>query len=498
MRAFAIISLCVLAACSTPVAPPMVSQKPIDNITEYFWPTSGTMSFVDTNGVVKNTLTFSASTISDGANKPLTTTVSSDKIYAAGFGDSSLIDPDVYFSALDTEVWIQPAIHAAIVGEGPDVYVATDSGMYTEHTGDVTPQQWGLNGVSDISLLARREYPADIFAATRSGTIWARDPAGASWQKLPSLPVAGAIQAMWVGQDSTLYASVHGTSGFYQYSDRSNSWSQPQYLSTKTVTAFGGAFYFSGQFYLLVGCEDGTIGFYRSTATPLSFFQLPDAPKVNAFQAKTDGQFFVATEVGIFQCTANLSSQPTLFVSKTGVTSIALINPSSFYYEAGGTLYQYGGVGPLSQPANHVLQLLGHSSLHVITDSDIVTLNASKQWQREYGFPIGWWPEVPGGLTLLQKDVSEGASWRAGTLVDDKHHSYRVTASVLGRLDSLQVRFPATQHTYGDILIVDYSYTKESVLHEWIVYYQRGRGPIMFDTRDGGHLIDRRAIKETP
>jgi hypothetical protein len=505
MRTFAALALCVLISCSAPVAPTVIVERPINNIAEYFWPSSGLLTFADTNAVPQNLLTFSGTPSSviatDATHGTLQCTVTSDSVYVTGFGRGSLIDTTKgYFSALDTEVWIQPKVHAALVGEGPNIYIANDSGMFVEFQGDTLFQRWGLDGVSDITALARREFAPDIFAATGSGVIWARDPAGATWQKLPSLPVNGAIERIWIGPDSVLYATVHDAPGFYQYSARTGTWTHPQYLSTKSVTAFGGPFYSSSNFYLLVGCSDGTVGFYRSDAPTLPFLQIPNGPKVNALEWKaTTDQFFIATDDGIFQ---SATTSATSFIKIKNVTSIALVNPSSLYYVASGQIYQYGA-SILPQPTNPILQLYGHSNLFVVTDSEIVrpTTSGGDLWKRVQGTPIGWWPYAPGGLKLLQKDLfSNDSSWRAGTLVDDHHHSYRVTAHVLGRLDSLQIQFnttPPTQRTYGDILIVDYSYHSDA-RHEWIVYYQRGRGPIMFDTRDGINLIDRRAIKESP
>jgi hypothetical protein len=512
MRTFAALALCVLAACSAPVAPTVIVEHPIGNIAEYFWTPSGAATFADTNAAPQNSLTFSGTPSSviatDATHATLNCIVSSDSIYVTGFGRGSLIDTSRgYFSALDTEVWIQPKVHAAIIGDGPDIYIANDSGMFVEPQNDTVFHRWGLDGVSDITALDRREFAPDVFAATGSGVIWARDPAGAAWQKLPALPVSGAIETIWIGPDSVLYAAVHGAPGFYQYSDRSSTWSHPQYLSTKTITAFGGPFYASGTLYLLVGCSDGTVGFYRSDAPTLSLIQIPSGPKVNALEWKpSTSQFLVATDGGIYQCTTDASS-PILLINVKNVTAIALVNTSSsLYYVASGQVYLYGNTIP-SQPPNPILQIYGHTNLFVVTDSEIVTPTTSggDAWQRVRRTPIGWWPYAPGGLNLLQKDLfSKDSSWRAGTLVDDHHHSYHITAHVLGRLDSLQIQFhgQTTSRTYGDILIIDYSYQSDA-LHEWIVYYQRGRGPIMFDTRvtdpisHSSDLITRRAIKET-
>jgi hypothetical protein len=504
MRTFAAFALCVLVSCSAPVAPTVIVERPIDNIAEYFWPSGGTFAFADTNGAVTNTITFSGSIITDASHPALAATASSDTVYAAGFGVGSLIEPKTYFSALDTEIATHLLINDAIIGESAQGVIATDSGVFRRMPNpDSTYTSWGLDGIS-VTHLAKRDLASiRFYAATRDGSIWHRDAAAAFWTQLPAPPVQGSITEMTVGPDGILFVAIAGNSGFYQFDG--TAWSHPSYLATVTVTAFGGQINDGGPSYLLIGTSSGIVGFYAPGGKTLPQFKI-SSQAINALEPKAGNYFLAGCGDGLY--IANTGGTVSQTIRNLSITSLALehgtdnlyfLSQNTIYISKGSAFTSATAIGSVSGEPYAIHSV---DSIYISARDGVVVPNGdNNRFHFTWGFPIDIWPYAPGGLTLLQKDLfSRDSSWRAGTMVDDKHHSYRVTAHVLGRLDSLQIQFntqPATQHTYGDILIVDYSYQSDA-RHEWIVYYQRGRGPIMFDTRDGGKLIDRRAIKESP
>jgi len=121
--------------------------------------------------------------------------------------------------------------------------------------------------------------------------------------------------------------------------------------------------------------------------------------------------------------------------------------------------------------------------------ADMLTLYSHPQgtsgsWSPVPGFPLHYYPHVPGGLVLLRRNLlTTGASWRAGTLVVHENTSYTITARVLQRLDTLQIG----SSKYADVFVVRYAHEllggapDSDAVPYWVVYYQRSAGPIMFD-----------------
>jgi hypothetical protein len=103
---------------------------------------------------------------------------------------------------------------------------------------------------------------------------------------------------------------------------------------------------------------------------------------------------------------------------------------------------------------------------------------------------------LQGGLLLLKSNPTVDSSWRAGTLVTANHISYPITGRLLSRLDSLVIG----GKSYSDILAVRYSHELPGEMLDtknvpyWVIYYQRGRGPIMFDRVSINGALERRVV----
>jgi len=106
-------------------------------------------------------------------------------------------------------------------------------------------------------------------------------------------------------------------------------------------------------------------------------------------------------------------------------------------------------------------------------------------------------PRYPGAIMLLRSNPLIDSFWYAGTIGDRSSQSdkpYAVEARLLERLDSLSIG----DVSYPDVLAIRYAHEKpdfsvDSTKPYWVIFYARGRGPIMFDKVENSAL-ERRAI----
>jgi len=104
----------------------------------------------------------------------------------------------------------------------------------------------------------------------------------------------------------------------------------------------------------------------------------------------------------------------------------------------------------------------------------------------------------PGGILLLRSNPLVDSSWHAGTILkknSPNYHAYAIEARLLARLDTLTV----AGVSYPDVLAIRYAhelpgFSADSInIPYWVIFYERGRGPIMFDKVEGSKF-ERRAI----
>lgn len=105
-----------------------------------------------------------------------------------------------------------------------------------------------------------------------------------------------------------------------------------------------------------------------------------------------------------------------------------------------------------------------------------------------------------GGVLLLRNNPLVDSSWPAGTMMlraSSNYKSFPIEARLLARLDSLDVGGVS----YPDVLAIRYAHefpdlTVDSVnVPYWVIFYARGRGPIMFDKVGPSTPFERRAIR---
>ncbi len=101
-----------------------------------------------------------------------------------------------------------------------------------------------------------------------------------------------------------------------------------------------------------------------------------------------------------------------------------------------------------------------------------------------------------GGIVLLRADPLVDSSWRGGTIMTggSNYKRFAVGARFLQRLDTLHV----DGVSYPDVLTIRYAhenpdFSADTTKPYWVIFYERGRGPIMFDKIEGS-ILERRAI----
>ena len=106
----------------------------------------------------------------------------------------------------------------------------------------------------------------------------------------------------------------------------------------------------------------------------------------------------------------------------------------------------------------------------------------------------------PGSVLLLKSDPLIDSAWPMGVLMTSNYTNHAIEARFLARLDTLTVHGVA----YRDVLVIRYAqesgpqFAVDSLgAPYWVIYYARGRGPIMFDkvnTPSNSPPFERRAI----
>lgn len=528
MKKLSIILLLLATGCMHQLTAPL-SDVPVTSMVSYFW-TGSAINFKDTNGNTTDQISFRDSgnfllaDDDDASNKLRTTiacTVSPDTVLAENFVPGCVLDIDAgwYFSQLDTVLPVPQIIHAAVISGGSTAYVATDSGVWSATmTGSVTGRfaYDGMGTVSDIDALTTSEGDS-IFAATRSGQIWLRDPNITSSNKWTTFPAISqnmnnsAITALACDIGS-LYAVVEGLPGVYQYTKHGGTWQLfTPLMPGKTISALRAGVVLSSTQYLILGSTDGTVGGYPTSGTALRFeHSLPGATSTDTifdFAQDISEYLGAATSNGIFQSDQSLNFTSTAAIKTTSsATSLTFDDASgTLFFTSNGAVFgapsSNGTIGSTAAPVTKFydgtpLKLLNESgSSYLLTNTSFYRLTSS--WNPVPGFPRTYFPNLQGGLLLLKSNPEVDSSWRAGTLVTNSNTSYPITARLLSRLDTLVIG----GKSYADVLVVRYAYEKQVELPDtqsvpyWVVYYQRGRGPIMFDRVNiGGGMPERREV----
>ena len=503
-----------LSGCSQSVTAPLTLPT-ITDITQYFWSyNSAPMMLKDSSGN-QTVLTFSDSAgllrVNDGSATSLLCSISKDSIYVANFTQGSVVDldPYSYFSTLDTEMLVTSSPHAMIVWDNPkQPIIATGFGVFAYDTSSNSFKPTGLANVSDITVLAGDNDRQRLYAPTASGNIWYSTgwpTPKTGWSLLlhSGLPAGPIMQ--FIVFNKTLYATVGGTHGIYVSQD-GTSWSPISYLTDKQIVTIGGITT-TGSSYLMAATSDGFIGaFPVNSGTSLPPVQVAGMGKVYCFGASQTGIPLAGTDDGLYQWDApsNSWSIYSPLANYKHVVSF-LTQDSSFYFAADGSTYYglFSGSHVALLPAipnGSPIQLGYTNYLCALTTEGFDFFRTA--WQPIPGLDLSDYPYVAGGLILLRANPDTGKSWRAGTLVtqtDEK--SYAITARVMKRLNALEI----SGQNYPDVLMIRYAYEKANDIPEsrllpyWVIYYQKGVGPIMFEKvrTVGGieNVIERRAIK---
>ena len=325
MKKFAAILLLLSTGCAHELTAPL-STVSVTSMADYFWTGSAITFKDDSTGAVTNQITFRDSSNflladdADASGKIRTTiacAVSQDTVFAENFVLGSVLDMDYgsYFSPLDTETLVPHVLSAAVIS-GDSAYVATDSGVWSASVSG----RFGYDGigfVSDIDALA--SSPTDnIYAATRSGKIWVRDPGSRKWSTFPTSGLHPNTAIIALACDaSALYAIVDGQASVYRWLKGSYSWQLfIPLMSTNTISAIRADVYLNGTQYLTFGSKDGTVGGYPTSGGTQFLRTLTGSGSVYDIAGDNDKFLGAATGNGIF-----LSDQTLNFPSAPAITA---------------------------------------------------------------------------------------------------------------------------------------------------------------------------------
>ena len=495
LKLFFCTALIAVASCSQPVAPPTVSQGAVGAVPEYFWRTPPSalalvgdslhpglhdnLTFVNNAGLLQ---------VNDGNIKPIYCVVNSDSVYASNISTGSVIDLDYgsYFSALDTEMLLPHKMRTVAILGSSTIEIGTDTGVFEKITSNSNYKFSGLGG-RDIKLLATYSDNSTVYAVTTGDSVFFSTKGG-GWQMLDLLNLpTGHITAFY--SDSDQYAVVEGSSGVFVHPGDGSGWTIVPFLQDRRITAISS--FHNGQNGVLLGTSEGYAGACNAAGTSLSLLQqMHGSGAIHSFQT-TSSATYAGTDSGLFQNTApGLTPSWQLIKTTAGYRPITKVG----YRAAGGVFFLANGVVVTwDQPSGPVTAGLSASAIDLTCGTMAVAITITTAYGRDQT-GIRWsviqdsvryyYPYIPGGLVMLRKDqFAVGNNWRAGTLVNYDHSSYAFTGRVMQRLDALQIN----GKQYPDVFVIRYAHELSGSVADanhvpyWVIYYERGVGPIMFD-----------------
>lgn len=490
------------AACKQALGP--VQEPSVSDIRDYFWhghDSTSTQTFVDDNGAITNTLTFTTGNngfgvqdIVNTSNNKLAFDVSSSQIMGSGFRPGTIIDLDPYshFTSLDTVVSTRARMHAAVLAKGSAIggyFIATDRGVwfYGAKNGSsnytFTPDQPGLV----LDILASDEF--NVYGVTFSGDVWVRPLSDASmnvWKPAPSPLGMGPLNAFAV-LATVMYAAPKSGGIFQHYpSLGSRPWRQVFGSAIPTTEVVTALYPYNGS-KLLMGTAKG-VGFsFDINKQYLTYFQQSALGfPINCFLSYPNG-LAIGTQNGIYFGTSDTTTWNPI-VPGIDIRSMAQRDDQNNKHvylaviskDAKFSVFDLTGrpvtIIPKGPPHPFTQFVVGNST--VVSDTGLFTYYAGNpDWSLVAGPTPVEYPSDDGPLLMLRADATtKNDTWRAGTLVTEhEHRSYPITGQVLEHLDKLTIN----EHDYPDVLQVQYSDGLADTIPSWTVYYQKNRGPIM-------------------
>ncbi|GEM_PF-5173785 len=490
MKWLLLLALAVVAGSCTPDLTPPLNYGSANNMAAYFWSAGASLAFDSDQVTVRDSSGLLIATDVDKSNRThtLVCKASADTVYASGFAPNSILDLDDgwFFSALDTVTISHHALTTAVVNKDDGFDVGTDSSLYEgTKSGGFTPDKFSPLNITTLAVVPNSD---SLFAVTGGNAIWLRHAGNWTSFSTVGLPT-GAIIAM-TADPSSLYVAISGAVGIYQFSRSSTSWKLlPGFMALKHVTALKAFVHFGVSEYLMAGADDGTVG--GNASNTANNFTANVSGRVNSFAGDANGAMGIAAEGGVYKMSGPTVT-PVVLDSRPA-SSIAFTS-GGFFMITGGSVYAVGtspGVTTGYTGIPHTL-LMASGNAFLVTDSAIYYFSTT--WNPLPGFPFSYYPTKYGGLVLLRSNPLVDSSWRAGTLVDPNHHSYAITARTISRFDTVTVG----SQVYRDVIVMRYAhelagFSADSInAPYWVVFYERGLGPVIFDRMRKGEALLRR------
>ncbi len=468
------------------------------------------MTLTDSLGAFPNSLTFQDSgnllKVSDPKAKPIYCLVNRDSAFATNISHGSVIDIELgsYFSGLDTELLTAHTLSAMLLYDQSSLpIVATDSGVFDY---DLASRRYVYDNLpeSDIHLFAAEPSTSTIFAASTAGLLFSRH--GGVWKPVsldgiaPAGSKTGPILALV--SDTDQFIALDGITGVFKHSRAGGPWSQLPFMADKQVTAL--ALHHNGNSVsLIIGTSDGQLGVFGLLGNPnVAPSQAAGSNKIWCI-ASEGGLAFAGTDIGVFTNKGGLTSAWTYVAGTSSYRPVSYIIPRSsgnFLFLSNGLIYIGSLTGASTSLAfkSKALAIAFGSRFFALDDTALWNYTSSYTWLPDTNFARLYYPFIPGGLVMLRNNhLSQSDNWRAGTLVTNDHSSYAITGRVMQRLDSLQIN----GGQYPDVFVIRYAHElpngQADTVHVpyWMIYYQRGVGPIMFDKVGVGTAFARRELK---
>ncbi|MDP4198896.1 MAG: hypothetical protein Q8922_10860 [Bacteroidota bacterium] len=475
-----------LAGCTTLTAP-VPATLPSD-LTSYFWPNKDTsFNYIASTGSGHAITLTSGGAIYDkdlGTDSTVLLNVSlgNAQVNISGLSAADLLGLDASLSIVsDTapNFGSNPLALSSIASIGKTLYASSGNNIYQYYPhGDSLHAVWQAP-FSGIRLIAGRA--SNLYAFQIGGNGIAIKQKGANWTA--SVPAPGNINCFTPGDEfghDHVHFWIATGPRLYRYSQ--SGWAPVGFVFSAPITAMDEVF---DDDNLLVGLSNGALFNVHSDGHRDSLGMLP--PPITAIE-----NGFVGTSNGLFTfygpslTPVRNGAITALLGSGGGGVFAGLSNDSVFWYFNNAQI-DFGT--PASVPVSQFSDTGLTPPLFALAGSQLYEHQKDNSWVlRGQGTPTAskW---TPGTFTML-KDVPD---WRAAYVEDFSSNDIRGYAYwasvVLGTQGSANIQLDGL--AYNDVIAVQYTPMINGVVENisaptYLIYYQRGRGPIRIERTEAG------------
>ena len=546
-----IICLAVAGGCTTITAPIISTTSPPPNIPGYFWPQANkTYRYYDSiasaasSGSVLLTISVGGNEYSiseldvahslDTSAALFTANISPDNVSLGSLSNKTILAlPESSFLVSDTAIGNRYSLLkiTAISGVNGTLYAASDQGffVYDAASGTFLRQDKGSVFPKTISMLVGREgYSGIFYAASRTEGIWRTTDGGETWMDFSPSPRAKSTSALLIDPYSTSLFAATDTGMYQRAGMQWNSVAVSVLPKKITALAISPPTLGSNNQEVFLGTDSGTVVHY-SCSLDYNSLEYGSSSRINELKVSKfpincleyqDGDIIAGTVEGLFRMSVSDGSGFYSMGIQDNIISLTVGNTAVLAGSATGNVWLVQGYqvnSPKSQIAINkrvkTIDFYGDTSYEEVALVDSLVYQAPVSFDAPLGqnwTPLyqnidsisGW---LPGSFILLKNGET---SWPCGSILTTTGgiaRGFVYTARFIQHADSLVLGKIA----YHDVIVMRYAVEKNgtsgsasvsppdadnSSVPEYLIYFQRGVGPVRIEKSQQGKPIEIRSL----